>query len=98
MLRFERNKKILTRRVEENAYEDCSRGKPFAAQMSVGNASFKFGGYCMNKNTKTDPARKDDPEMEHPKGTLVLTLVYMVTIIVLWSWVYQILLSRGVTQ
>jgi hypothetical protein len=52
----------------------------------------------MNKNTKTDPTHKDDPEMEHPKGTLVLTLVYMVTIIVLWSWVYQILLSRGVTQ
>jgi hypothetical protein len=52
----------------------------------------------MNKNKKVDSAQKDDPEMEHPKGTLVITLVYMVTIIVLWSWVYQILIARGVTQ
>ena len=52
----------------------------------------------MNKNTKTDSARKDDPETDHPKGALALTLIYMVTIIVLWSWVYQTLLERGVTQ
>lgn len=52
----------------------------------------------MSKNTKIDSAQKGDPEMENPKGTLVITLVYMVTIIVLWSWVYQILIARGVTQ
>jgi hypothetical protein len=52
----------------------------------------------MSKNTKTDSAQKGDAELEHPKGTLVIVLVYMVTIIVLWSWVYQILIARGVTQ
>ena len=52
----------------------------------------------MTKNTKTDPAKKGDPETEHPKGALALTLIYMVTIIILWSWVYQTLLARGVTQ
>ncbi len=52
----------------------------------------------MNKSTKATSAPQEDPEMEHPKGALVITLLYMVTIIILWSWVYQILLSRGVTQ
>ena len=52
----------------------------------------------MNKNNKTDSAQKGAPETEHPKGTLALTLMYMVTIIILWSWVYQTLLERGVTQ
>jgi hypothetical protein len=33
-----------------------------------------------------------------PKGALALTLLYLITIIVLWSWVYLTLLSRGVTQ
>jgi hypothetical protein len=35
---------------------------------------------------------------EHPKGALAVTLVYLVTIVVLWSWVYQTLLERGVTR
>ncbi len=51
----------------------------------------------MNKNKKTASAQQGDPEMEHPKGTLVIVLLYMVTIIILWSWVYQILISRGTT-
>ena len=52
----------------------------------------------MNKNTKSTSSPEKDPEMEHPKGTLILTSLYMVSIIVLWSWVYQILIARGVTQ
>jgi hypothetical protein len=52
----------------------------------------------MNKNKKTVSAQKGDPEMEHPKGTLAIVLMYMATIIILWSWVYQTLLERGVTR
>lgn len=52
----------------------------------------------MNKNEKINSAQKGDPEMEHPKGTLAITLIYMVTTIILWSWVYQTLLERGVTR
>jgi hypothetical protein len=52
----------------------------------------------MNKKTKFDPASKGDPETEQPKGTLAIVLMYMVTIIILWSWVYQTLLDRGVTR
>lgn len=35
---------------------------------------------------------------EHPKGALVATLLYLATIIVLWSWVYMTLIERGVNQ
>jgi hypothetical protein len=52
----------------------------------------------MNKNKKANTAPKGDPELENPKGALALTLIYMVTIIILWSWVYQTLLERGVTR
>ena len=52
----------------------------------------------MNKKVKTDSAPKGDPELENPKGALAICLIYIVTIIILWSWVYQILLSRGVTR
>jgi hypothetical protein len=52
----------------------------------------------MTKNTKPNSTKKEDPETDHPKGALALTLMLMVTIIILWSWVYQTLLSRGVTQ
>jgi len=33
----------------------------------------------------------------HPKGTMVLLLLFVLTIIVLWGSVYLILLQRGVT-
>lgn len=39
-----------------------------------------------------------DNQSEHPKGTLALTLIYLVTLVVLWSWVYITLLERGVTR
>ncbi|GAB4457309.1 MAG: hypothetical protein Fur0044_50820 [Anaerolineae bacterium] len=38
------------------------------------------------------------PKYEHPKGTLAILLIYLITIIVLWSWVFLTLLERGVTQ
>ncbi len=44
-------------------------------------------------------SRKQEPsQSEQPKGTLAIVLAYMVTIIIIWSWVYSTLLSRGVTQ
>ncbi len=33
----------------------------------------------------------------HPKGTLIILALFLVTIIVLWGSVYLILLERGVT-
>jgi hypothetical protein len=45
------------------------------------------------------PQSKKRPEQPaHPKGALALTLIYMVTIIILWSWVYLTLIERGVTR
>ena len=37
------------------------------------------------------------PEEFHPKGTMVVLLMFLVALIVLWGSVYWILLSRGVT-
>ena len=45
----------------------------------------------------TDEKKPDDVEQFHPKGTLVILLIFMLTIIILWGTVYLILLSRGVT-
>ena len=44
-------------------------------------------------------ADKNAPEQNEfkPKGTLVILLIFLLTIIVLWGTVYVILLSRGVT-
>jgi surface polysaccharide O-acyltransferase-like enzyme len=42
--------------------------------------------------------KPESDQSEQPKGTLAIVLAYMVTIIVLWSWVYLTLLERGVTQ
>jgi hypothetical protein len=38
------------------------------------------------------------PTEEHPKGTMVILLIFLLTLIVLWGSVYLILLSRGVTM
>ncbi|GAB4495714.1 MAG: hypothetical protein OHK0052_03870 [Anaerolineales bacterium] len=32
-----------------------------------------------------------------PKGTLLIMLIFLVTLVVLWGSIYFILLSRGVT-
>lgn len=37
------------------------------------------------------------PETFEPKGTLLVMLIFLVTLIVLWGSIYYILLSRGVT-
>ena len=42
---------------------------------------------------------KNAPEHNEfkPKGTIVILLIFLITIIVLWGSVYVILLDRGVT-
>ena len=44
-------------------------------------------------------ADKNAPQQNEfkPKGTIVILLIFLLTIIVLWGSVYIILLSRGVT-
>ena len=44
-------------------------------------------------------ADKSTPENNEfkPKGTIVILLIFLLTIIVLWGSVYVILLDRGVT-
>ena len=44
-------------------------------------------------------ADKNAPEQNEfkPKGTLVILLIFLVTLILLWGSVYVILLDRGVT-
>jgi len=42
--------------------------------------------------------KPESGQSEQPKGTLAIVLTYMVTIIILWSWVYLTLLERGVTR
>jgi hypothetical protein len=37
-------------------------------------------------------------KFEHPKGTMVIVVIYIITLAVLWSWVFLTLLERGVTQ
>ena len=44
-------------------------------------------------------ADKNAPEQNEfkPKGTIVILLIFLLTIIALWGSVYVILLGRGVT-
>ena len=37
------------------------------------------------------------PSQFHPKGTILVLILFMLTLIALWGSVYLILLSRGVT-
>lgn len=39
-----------------------------------------------------------DDESQSPRGALAVTLIYLATIVVLWSWVYLTLIERGVTR
>ena len=41
--------------------------------------------------------KNNDQEEFKPKGTMVILLIFLLTIIVLWGSVYLILLERGVT-
>jgi hypothetical protein len=38
-----------------------------------------------------------EPQGAHPRGTVVILIIFVITLIVLWGWVYLILLSRGMT-
>ncbi len=46
-------------------------------------------------------AKEDDPRQEDedfkPRGTIVILILFMLTLIGLWGTVYLILLQRGVT-
>jgi flagellar basal body-associated protein FliL len=43
-------------------------------------------------------AEDDDGQKEfHPKGTILIMIIFVITLIVLWGTVYWILLQRGVT-
>ena len=35
---------------------------------------------------------------EHPKGALTIVLIFMITLIILWSYVFLTLMERGVTR
>ena len=37
------------------------------------------------------------PEEFEPKGTLVVVIIFLITLVALWATVYWILLSRGMT-
>jgi hypothetical protein len=41
---------------------------------------------------------KPDEKLDlRPRGTMIILILYVLTLIVLWASVYMILLSRGVT-
>ena len=44
----------------------------------------------------TDKNTPENGEFK-PKGTLVILLIFLITIIILWGSVYVILLNQGVT-
>ena len=42
--------------------------------------------------------KPESDQSEQPKGTLTILLGYIVTMIVIWSYVYLTLIERGVTR
>ena len=42
-------------------------------------------------------SKQPDQEEFQPKGTLLIVILFIITMILLWGSVYLILLSRGVT-
>jgi len=45
----------------------------------------------------SEPEKPGETEQFHPKGTILVLILFMLTLIALWGSVYLILLSRGVT-
>ncbi len=45
----------------------------------------------------SEPENPDETGQFHPKGTILVLILFMLTLIALWVSVYLILLSRGVT-
>ncbi len=43
------------------------------------------------------PQEKKPSESFEPRGTMAVSVIFLVTLIVLWGSVYYILISRGVT-
>lgn len=41
--------------------------------------------------------KPDDLDDLRPRGTIVILIIFILTLIILWASVYLILLSRGVT-
>lgn len=41
--------------------------------------------------------KPDDMDDFRPRGTMVILVIFVLTLIILWASVYMILLSRGVT-
>ena len=50
-----------------------------------------------DENGEAVSAPTTDPEHFKPRGTVVILVMFVVTLILLWLTVYLILLSRGVT-
>jgi hypothetical protein len=42
--------------------------------------------------------KPESDQSEQPRGTLAILLGYIVTMIVIWSYVYLTLIERGVTR
>lgn len=42
------------------------------------------------------PKKPGDMQQFHPKGTVIVLILFMIILIALWTSVYLILLSRGV--
>ena len=45
----------------------------------------------------SEPEKPDESGQFHPKGTILVLILFMLILIALWASVYLILLSRGVT-
>jgi hypothetical protein len=45
----------------------------------------------------TEPEQSHEEGQFHPKGTILVLILFMIVLIALWASVYFILLSRGVT-
>jgi hypothetical protein len=44
-----------------------------------------------------EPQESKESGQFHPKGTIVVLILFMIVLIALWTSVYFILLSRGIT-
>jgi hypothetical protein len=45
----------------------------------------------------SDKPKPDEVNDFRPRGTIVILVIFVLTLIILWASVYLILLSRGVT-
>lgn len=57
-----------------------------------------MGQYTNSKENDMAGKKEKKKEEFHPKGTIVVLGIFLLTIILLWGSVYLILLERGITQ